>query len=118
MRNVTRSGRAGEETARRYLQERGYRIVARNWSCRFGEIDLIARDGDTLVFVEVKARTRNGFGGPEAAITPAKRERLIAAARVYLGEVGTELPIRFDVVAIRPDRVELYKDAFQVDDVL
>jgi len=108
-------GPHGEEVAGRYLRERGYRIIARNWRCRFGEIDLIARDGDTLVFVEVKTRTQLGFGGPEGAVTPRKQARLIAAARAYLSSVETELPVRFDVVAVTPGRVALYKNAFQSD---
>jgi len=111
-------GQTGEEIARRYLQSRGYWIVERNWRCRFGELDLIARDGDTLVFVEVKARTRDGFGGPEGAVTPRKRARMVAAARAYMREVGTDLAVRFDVVAVRPGKVTLYRDAFQVEDVL
>lgn len=111
-------GQTGEEIARRYLQSRGYRIVGRNWRCRFGELDLIARDGDTLVFVEVKTRTQDGFGGPEGAVTPRKRARIVAAARAYLRVVGADLPVRFDVVAVRPGTVTLYQDAFQVEDVL
>ncbi len=82
-----------------------------------GELDIIARDRDTLVFVEVKARTKSGFGGPEGAVTPRKQARLIAAARSYLSTVGSELPVRFDVVTVLPGRVTLYQDAFQVNDV-
>ncbi len=111
-------GQTGEEIARRYLRSCGYRIVGRNWRCRFGELDLIARDGETLEFVEVKARTRDGFGGPEGAVTPRKRARMVAAARAYLRELGADLPVRFDVVTVRPGKVTLYRDAFQVDDVL
>ncbi len=108
-------GKHGEETARRYLRDRGYFIVARNWRCRFGEIDLIARDGDTLAFIEVKTRTGTGFGGAEGAVTPWKRARLIAAARCYLGATETELAARFDVVTITSGQIRLYKDAFQVE---
>ena len=108
-------GREGEEIARRYLRDHGYLIVARNWHCRFGEIDLIARDDDTLVFVEVKARASSGFGGPEGAVTLHKQARLIAAARAYLRDAKSEIPVRFDVVTVTPGRVKLYKDAFQVE---
>lgn len=108
-------GKRGEEIARRYLRDHGYRIVARNWRCRFGEIDIIARDEEMLVFIEVKTRTGTGFGGAEGAVTPHKQARLIAAARSYMSEVRTELAMRFDVVAITGRRVKLYKDAFQVE---
>ncbi len=108
-------GQQGEEIARRYLRSHGYRIVARNWRCRFGEIDLIARDGETLAFIEVKTRTGTGFGGAEGAVTPHKRARLIATARQYMSEIGAEIAMRFDVVAITAGRVKLYKDAFRVE---
>ncbi len=117
MRAKNKLGRTGEEIAVRYLRDHGYRIIGRNWRCRFGELDIIARDNDTLVFVEVKARTKGGFGGPEGAVTQQKQARLIATARCYLLTVESELPVRFDVVTILPDRVTLYQDAFQVSDV-
>lgn len=110
------SGRAAEENACRFLRSRGYEIVARNWRTVRGEIDVVARDGSTLVFVEVKSRSRSDFGGPEAAVHPAKQRRLIAAARDFLSRTGCRLPVRFDVVAFLEGEPRLYRDAFQVDE--
>jgi len=109
------TGRQAEESACRYLKGLGYEIVARNWRCRFGEIDIVAREGDTLVFVEVKARSSGGFGGPEAAVDRGKQERLVAAARRFIQETGAELRARFDVVTFVGGSARLYKDAFRVD---
>jgi len=109
-------GDESEEKACDFLKQEGYRVVARNWRVRAGELDIIARDGDVLVFVEVKARSRDDFGGPEAAVDYAKQRRLIAAARSFLEATHCELPMRFDVVAIRPGSLRLYQDAFQVGD--
>lgn len=109
-------GSASEDKACDFLRQEGYRVVARNWRTREGELDIIARDGDVLVFVEVKSRSRDDFGGPEAAVDRAKQRRLIAAARSFLEATRCELPTRFDVVAIRPGSVRLYQDAFQVAD--
>ncbi len=109
-------GRTAEENACRLLRERGYKIVARNWRTIRGEIDIVARDGPTLVFVEVKSRSRPGFGGPEAAVHPAKQRRLIAAARDFLARTECKLPTRFDVVAFLAGEPQLHRDAFQVDE--
>jgi putative endonuclease len=107
-------GNESEEIACRFLKEQGYRVVARNWRCRLGELDIVARDGDVLAFVEVKARSGDGFDGPEAAVGPAKQRRIIRAASLFLQVTRCELPARFDVVAIRPGVVRLHRDAFQV----
>ena len=114
--NGLSSGRAAEEDACRFLRDCGYEIVARNWRTVRGEIDIVARDGPTLVFVEVKSRSRPGFGGPEAAVHPAKQRRLIAAARGFLGRTDCRLPVRFDVVAFLEGEPRLHRDAFQVDE--
>ncbi len=110
-------GAAGEDTACEHLRRCGYRIVARNWRTRLGEIDIVARDGDVLAFVEVKTRRDGAFGGPEAAVGPAKRKRMIAVAGMFLSTHRCELAARFDVVAIEGDSVRLVRDAFGVDDV-
>ena len=109
-------GDKSENEACCFLKQEGYRILARNWRTRTGEVDIIARDGDILVFVEVKARSSNGFGGPEAAVDLAKQRRLISAALSFMEVTKCELPTRFDVVAILPGKVRLYQDAFQVTD--
>jgi putative endonuclease len=107
-------GERGEEIACELLRARGYRIVARNWRTRSGEIDIIARDGDVLVFVEVKARSGSGFGGPRAAVDRRKQHRIVSAARAFASEMDCTLPMRFDVVTVQPSRVRLLRDAFQV----
>jgi putative endonuclease len=98
-----RLGASGERLAAGWLEARGYRILARNWRCAYGEIDLIAereRDG-ALAFVEVKTRRGERLGAPEEAITPAKRRRLIASVQMYLAEQGAEGRMYgIDVIAV------------------
>ncbi|MBN1858936.1 YraN family protein [Candidatus Bipolaricaulota bacterium] len=108
-------GREGEDAACEVLRQRGYRVIARNWSCRFGEIDIIARQGDVLAFVEVKVRSRADFGGASAAVTPRKQARIIAAARCFFSQTQSDLPARFDVVAIDCGKVRLIQAAFEED---
>lgn len=93
-------GRIGEEAAVRLLRRRGYRIRERNVRCPMGELDLVAEDGGTLVFLEVKTRSTFDYGGPFEAISPAKQRRLIRLAAYYLASrrLG-DRPCRFDAVA-------------------
>lgn len=106
-------GDAGEEQARRFLISQGFAILACNYRAPGGELDLIARDGDALVFVEVKKRASNAFGGPLAAITKTKQERVALAAAHYIKEKKPKFDsIRFDAVCILPGRVEHLKNAF------
>lgn len=94
-------GRRGEELAARFLEDAGYRIVERNWRCRRGEIDIIARTGDTLVFVEVKTRSGLAFGHPFEAITTTKLARLRALAAVWCAEHHPRANrIRLDAIAV------------------
>jgi putative endonuclease len=99
-----------------YLAARGLRLIERNFRVRGGEIDLICRDGTTVVFIEVRQRTRSDFGGAAASITAAKRGRLILAARHWLQRHG-EAPCRFDAVLIdrEPARIEWLQGAFSAD---
>jgi len=94
-------GARAEELAADYLMRNGLTIVARNFRTRFGEIDLIARDRGTLVFVEVRLRGSLHYGGASESITAAKRARLVAAARGYLASLGREPPCRFDAILMR-----------------
>jgi putative endonuclease len=94
------AGAAAEELAAAHLAAHGLAIVARNFRTRFGEIDVVARDGDTLVFVEVRLRRRADFGGAAASITPAKQMRMQRAARGYLARIGSEPPCRFDAILL------------------
>src|SRR5690606_24818947 len=81
---MTASGTLAEEQAAQHLARHGLKILARNYRCRGGEIDLVCRDGATLVFVEVRLRTHRGYGGAAASITPAKQRRITLAANHYL----------------------------------
>lgn len=100
------TARRGEALAALWLRVKGYRIEARNWRCPLGEIDIVASIGDTLVFVEVKARTGTGAGSPEEAVTTAKQKRLVQLANAYLARRHGETPAcRFDVIAVEGGRV-------------
>lgn len=111
---MNRRGEAAEALAADFLQRRGLVILARNYRCRFGEIDLVARNGEMLVFVEVRARRSEAFGGAAGSITAAKRRRLVAAARHYLATHRVDRACRFDVVLVRgaEQQVEWLPDAF------
>jgi putative endonuclease len=111
------AGQEGENSAARYLARQGYRIVQRNFRTARGEIDLIAMDGMTLVFIEVKARADDAKGTPAAAVDERKQDRIRRAADWYCARYRMQnRPVRFDVVAIsgagRSRRIELLKDAF------
>jgi putative endonuclease len=106
-------GRDKEQLAADYLVRQGLKTIARNHRCRFGEIDLIMRDGKALAFVEVRYRASTRFGTPAETVTVAKQRRLAAAAADYLRSQPSMLPCRFDVVAIGDhDQIEWIKDAF------
>ncbi len=95
------TGQEGETIAADYLKKRGYKIVEQNFRCSIGEIDLIAWEGETLVFVEVKARSSSQFGGPEGAVTLRKQEKIIRVASAYLQQKKLLTVLcRFDVVAV------------------
>jgi len=98
-------GRRGEELAARFLERAGLVVVERNWRCRHGEIDLVAKDGDELVFVEVKTRSGLGYGHPFEAITPVKLARLRRLAGLWcLAHAGGAASIRIDAVAVVASR--------------
>lgn len=108
-------GSDAEQIAAAYLQRQGLQRVAQNYRCRFGEIDLIMSEGKTLVFVEVRMRASNAFGGAAASITAAKQNKLLHAARHYLSRLNQEPACRFDAVlmtgTINP-KIEWIKNAF------
>lgn len=114
----TAVGRAGEEAAALFLGGVGYQILARNVRFRAGEIDLVAVEGDWLVFVEVKTRTGSGFGTAAEAVTPQKQRQLVMLAEIYLsGRPEANRPCRFDVVTVEPAAgggwaCHLIRDAF------
>ena len=107
---MNKLGQAAEDQAARYVQRAGLRVVARNWQSRTGEIDIIARDGDTLVFIEVRQRASKTFGGAAASISAAKRSKLIATAQMYLQTLPTIPPCRFDALCFEADQVEWLKN--------
>ncbi len=113
-------GSAAEEAGARWLAANGYRVLARNVTFRFGEIDLVALDGETLCFVEIKARRSTRRGAPAEAVTPTKQRRITRCARAWLARRPHEGPCRFDVLAMLADgsawRFELFRDAFQAAD--
>ena len=112
-------GRAGEDLAARHLETLGFRVLERRFRTRDGEIDLVAADGPTVVFVEVKTRSGSACGRPAEAVDGRKQSRLLRAARVWLHRHGaTERPCRFDVVEVllRPGEEAVahhIRDAFQ-----
>lgn len=115
------TGDAAESLAAAYLATQGLRVLERNWRMRGGEIDLVCADGGTLVFVEVRLRTRTDYGGAGASITVPKQRRLILAARHYLMTHRTaahDRPCRFDAVlldGIDEARLEWIRNAFTAD---
>ncbi len=95
-------GRGGESLAVTWLEARGMRVLARNWRCPYGEVDVIALQNGVLIFVEVKTRRGERMGAPEEAITPAKRRHMVATAQAYMAERGCEeQPFRLDVLAVQ-----------------
>jgi putative endonuclease len=115
MSDTGHTGAVFETLALQYLQQQGLSLVSRNFSCRYGEIDLICRKNQMLVFVEVKYRQSNGFGGAAAAVTLKKQQKLAKTASCFLQQQRSQAPCRFDVVAITgeaPYRIEWIQNAF------
>jgi putative endonuclease len=112
---VSERGRHAEDLAAEFLQRRGLELVERNYRCRFGEIDLIARDGKTLVFVEVRMRASASFGGAAASITGAKRGKLMRTARHYLAGASRMPACRFDALLVTGTdyAIEWLQNAFE-----
>lgn len=113
-------GTTAERAASTWLRRQGFRIRHRNYRTKPGEIDLIAIEDDTLVFLEVKARSGSGFGPGSAAVTPKKQRRIARVASLYLTSTGWQGPCRFDVLAMRSTadggwRFDLIRDAFRAD---
>jgi putative endonuclease len=111
-------GRAGEELAGEFLSKKGYKVLEKNYRTYFGEIDLIARDRDVIVFIEVKTRSDESFGRPFEAVHPRKREKMRKSALWFLKRFREEVPARFDVLSISVEdgnpRIEHIEDAFEV----
>ena len=108
-------GAHAEQVAAQFLQKNGLRLLQRNFRCRFGVIDQILRDGETLIFAEVRQRSRGDFGGAAASIDAHKQRRLILTAQHYLASLPRIPPCRFDAVLLdAANNVEWVKNAFEV----
>jgi putative endonuclease len=107
-------GARGEDAVVTWYEQRGYHIVDRNWRCRDGELDLVARRGDVVVFCEVKARSSSAFGAPVEAVTWHKQKRVRHLARLWLMARHAAAPagMRFDVASVLAGRIEIVEDAF------
>ena len=112
-------GNEDEDLAVLFLRKKGYRIISRNYKNSVGEIDIIAQDGETVVFVEVKTRTNYSFGYPFESVHRRKRQKLKNLALLYLKKQRKEFPVRFDVLSITcadngSRQIEHIQDAFEV----
>ena len=112
-------GRWAEDRALDYLQQRGLRLLERNYRCRYGEIDLVMEEGSVLVFVEVRYRASQRFGGALESVDRRKQSKLLVTAKCYLKERRADRPARFDVAALSRSpggwSVDWVKDAFQAE---
>ena len=109
------SGAQAEQLAAKFLQRQGLKLLQQNYCCRFGEIDLILQDGDTLVFAEVRLRSSNDFGGAASSINAAKQGKLTRTAQHYLAKLARTPPCRFDAIllqAVDGSDIEWIRDAF------
>lgn len=112
-------GKLVEDQALEYLTQQGLKLVGRNFNCRVGEIDLIMRDGEYLVFVEVRSRSTIRFGGSIESVTYSKRQKIIKASYFYMlkNKIQDKFPLRFDVFGLdgKPGVITWIKDAFGAD---
>ncbi|MEZ0323253.1 MAG: YraN family protein [Hydrogenothermaceae bacterium] len=114
--NKSEIGKLKEDLAVKFLRERGYVIVERNFRKRFGEIDIVAKDGNCLVFVEVRSRSHDTFGKAVESIDIRKKRKLSKIAAYYINEVNQHFDeVRFDVISITADEIEHIKNAFEVE---
>ncbi len=110
-------GKRGEELAVRFLEKKNYKILEKNWRYRRAELDIIAKDGEALVFVEVKTKSNNQFGEPESAVDEKKENLMASAGAAYMRKIGHEWEIRFDIVSIiytneNDYHIKHFEDAF------
>ena len=110
-------GGQGEDNARNFLKEHGIKIRESNFRCKFGEIDIIGDDGNSLLFIEVKTRKRTDYGQPFETVTPQKQKKIILAAQRYLQKHPklANKACRFDVISIVDDKIDWIQDAFNTN---
>lgn len=106
------SGKKGERLAIEYIEGRGYKVLEKNFRTPFGEIDIIAKDKNYIVIIEVKRRISDRFGEPSQAVNLKKQEKLKKLALYYLYRIGKDYPLRFDVIAIKDKEIEHIENAF------
>jgi putative endonuclease len=112
---MSRSGALAEQLAAQYLQQQGLKLLHANYSCRFGEIDLILQDGETHVFAEVRLRSGSAFGGAAASIDARKQAKIVRTAQHYLSSLKRIPPCRFDAILMQStdiDKIEWLRNAF------
>jgi len=112
MKQSAELGKSGEELAEKYLAKLGYEILDKNFRTRYGEIDIIARDKKTIVFVEVKTRSGDAYGSPQLAVNFYKQKHLSLAAFSFIKKNSLNSDYRFDIIAICDDKIEHIKNAF------
>ncbi|MDD6550412.1 MAG: YraN family protein [Lachnospiraceae bacterium] len=105
-------GKEKEELAAEFLGRHGITVLEKNYRCRIGEVDIIAREGDTLCFIEVKYRSSLSFGYPEENVDLRKQKKISRTALFYIGALHYDGKVRFDVISILPDRIKLIRNAF------
>ncbi len=110
--NTTQKGKIAEQQAQNYLQQQGYELLTTNYRQGRGEIDLIMRKPNLVIFVEVKSRKNADFGNPEIAVTPQKQNLIQQTAEAYLLANNLHCPIRFDIIAITGNEIEHFEDVF------
>jgi putative endonuclease len=118
VRSMKDLGKRGEDLAVALCKAKGFMVIEQNFRTPFGEIDIIAKDGNVFVFIEVKARTGDAYGAPFEAVTRGKRDRITKVAMSYMKRFRKEVPARFDVISIsmtseKPD-LEYIQDAFEI----
>ena len=111
-------GQTGEAIARAHLEERGYIVLATNYRCPWGEVDIVTEKGDEIAFVEVRTRRSRTFGSPEESVTATKRQRLVSTAYHYLQEHDLSQPWRIDLVAIEIDARGAVKRVSHLENVV
>ena len=105
-------GKKGEKLACKYLRKQGYKILERGYKNPFGEVDIIARKGEVLAFVEVKTRLSDSFGTPSEAVTPARQRKYIQAAKYYFAGREINCTVRFDIIEVFNGRINHIENAF------
>ncbi len=109
-------GKAAEEKAASFLKSLGYQVIERNFRARFGEIDIIAKDGNTLVFVEVRSKSYSSFGTPEETVSKTKARKIVKTAEFYIQIKNPSFEdVRFDIISILHNNISHIKNAFDMD---